>query len=144
MITYEAFCKMYQHINPHPTPGDFKNLKPGITKVPPTKHIAVSVGAVHQLMHMKPIHSDGLENINNLDWELFTVSYEGVIEGVNYYWGMFVEGIGAFNVMVVKEFTRELTQQERDTWSKKTLGMYGSHSGKLSYTFSSGVGGQLT
>ena len=139
MITYEQFCEMYPHITPHPKLGDFDNLKPGITKVLPVRHIAVSVGAAHQLMNMKPVHSEGLENFDGLDWELFTVNYEGTIDGVNYYWGMFVEGVGAFNVMVVKEFTRELTQKERDTWSKKTLGMYGSHSGKYSYSFPSGV-----
>lgn len=139
MTSYQDFCVKYQHINPHPSCGDFKNLKPWITKVSPARHIAVSVGAVHQLMHMKPIHSEGLERVNDLDWELFTVNYEGNIEGINYCWGMFVEGIGFFNVMVVKEFTRELTEQERKDWSKKTLGMYGSHSGELSYTFPSGV-----
>lgn len=111
-----------------------------VTPIDETKHIAVSLGATHKaLEYIEPIHSKDLERVDGLDWELFTAWYEGSINGVDYYWGMFVEGIGAINVMVVKAHTREITDTEREAWANKTLGMYGSHSGNLSYTMPSGV-----
>ncbi len=88
---------------------------------------------------MEPINSNDIEKVDGKDWELFSVSHEGEIDGVKYYWGMYVEGIGAFDVQVVQEHCRELSEAEREAWAKKRLGMYGSHSGKLSYTLPSGV-----
>lgn len=112
----------------------------GVTKLDKTKTILVSEGAAHKaIQFFEIINSDDIERVNDKDWELFTASYEGEIDGVKYYWGMFVEGIGAFNVQVVQEHCRDLTPEERAKWSKKTLGMYGSHSGKLSYTIPSPV-----
>lgn len=112
----------------------------GVSKIDGGRHIAVSVGSTHKSIDfMEPDHSKDLDHVDGLDWELFTASHEGTINGVDYIWGMYVEGIGAFNVQVVKAHTRDLTDAERAAWSKKTLGMYGSHSGKLSYTFPSGV-----
>ena len=55
-------------------------------------------------------------------------------KGRAWVWGMFVEGIGAFNVMVAAEHVRDLTDAERAYYSGRTMGMYGSHSGNLSYT----------
>jgi hypothetical protein len=51
---------------------------------------------------------------------------------------MFVEGLGFVDVMVPIENVRDLTQAEKAVFSNKIMGMYGSHSGKLSYTYSLG------
>ena len=112
----------------------------GVHKVEEHKHVLVSTGATHKTIDFfNPINSNDIEKIDGKDWELFSVSHEGEIDGVKYYWGMFVEGLGWFNVQVVQEHCRELLPQEREVWSKKTLGMYGSHSGNLSYTLPSGI-----
>lgn len=87
-----------------------------------------------------PVYGDcKLDKVDDVDWDLFHVNYVGNIEGVTYYWGMFVLGLGAFNVMVPVAWTRDLLPHEREAWSKRVLGMYGSHSGNLSYTLQSGV-----
>jgi hypothetical protein len=97
-------------------------------------------GACHKIMaYMKPIHSKHLDHTDGHDWELFRASHRGTIDGVEYLWGMFVEGLGMFNVMIPLELSRPITSDERAAWSKVRLGMYGSHSGNLSYTFNSGV-----
>ena len=99
-------------------------------------HVAVRTGAAHKAIpFMQPVHSAHLERIDGHDWELFGA---GLTDGV-YMWGMFVEGLGMMNVMVPIEFTRPLLAAEREAWSKVTLGMYGSHTGKHSYNFPSGV-----
>lgn len=87
---------------------------------------------------IKPLHSKGLEKIDDFDWELFHSSHRGTVNNVEYIWGSFVEGIGMFNVMVAMENARRLTPQEIETFSNKRYGMYGSHSGNLSYTFGLG------
>lgn len=97
-------------------------------------------GSCHKIMaYMQPFHSAHLERTDGHDWELFRASHRGTIDGVEYLWGMFVEGLGLFNVMVPVELSRSLTATEREAWSKVRLGMYGSHSGNLSYTLDSGV-----
>lgn len=97
-------------------------------------------GSAHKIMaYMEPMHSDHLERTDGHEWELFRASHRGIIDGVEYLWGMFVEGLGLFNVMVPVELARQLSEEERAAWSKVRLGMYGSHSGNLSYTFDSGV-----
>ena len=88
---------------------------------------------------MEAIHSEGLDHVEGRDWEMFRVSSEGTVAGHPYVWGVFVEGMGLFNVMVETRNTRELLDHERKVWSRKILGMYGSHTGNLSYTFPSGV-----
>lgn len=114
-------------------------LIPGVKKVT-YRHVAASIGATHKSVDfMEPRHEDGLERIDDLDWRIFGVSLEGTVDGVEYVWGMFVLGMGMFHVQIVKEHTRELTETERDAWSKKTLSMVGSHTGKTSYTMPSGV-----
>jgi hypothetical protein len=114
------------------------DLKPCV--VEKQGHVAVCTGSVHKgLGYIRPSPSAHLDRVANLDWELFSVSSIGVIDGQTYLWGMYVEGIGAFNVMVPKEFTRELLPHEREAWSKQRMGMYGSHSDKFSYTTGSGV-----
>ncbi|BAG41505.1 hypothetical protein [Ralstonia phage phiRSL1] len=103
------------------------------------EHYAVR-GACHKLLpYLTPCHSQYLEHTDGHDWELYRASHRGTVDGVEYLWGMFVEGLGMFNVMVPVELARPLTAAEREAWSKVKLGMYGSHSGKLSYTMPSGV-----
>lgn len=110
--------------------------KDDVRKIKGEWHIAVSVGSTHKAaLFMAPIHSRDLDHVDGLDWELFHVA----LEDDTYFWGSFVEGMGMFNVQVVKTHTRDLTAIEREIWSKKTLGMYGMNSGKLSYTLPSGV-----
>src|SRR6478735_10577978 len=138
-LVREEYLARWKWIDPTKGYPD-STLIEGVTPLAETTHIAVCIGATHKsLNYIEPIHSRDLERVAGLEWELFNAYYEGTINGVDYYWGMFVEGIGAFNVMVVKAHTREITDAERDAWSKKTLGMYGSHSGELSYTMPSGV-----
>lgn len=99
------------------------------------KYIAVRNEAAHKsIAFMKPIHSKGLEHIDGDDWELFHSDFTVKRDGKLFYYGMFVEGIGAINVMVAEENMRDLTPEEKKTFSGKTYGMYGSHSGNLSYT----------
>jgi len=106
---------------------------------PHSEHYAVRA-ACHKIMEfMDGIHSKHFEKVDGHDWELFHASHRGTIDGVEYLWGMFVEGMGLFNVMVPVELSRPLLPAEREAWSKMTLGMYGSHSGKHSFNFHSGV-----
>lgn len=102
-------------------------------------HYAVRTEAQHKMMQLTLIHSKHFEKVDGHDWELFHASHRGTVDGREFIWGMFVEGMGMFNVMVPVDHTRELTAAEREAWSKVTLGMYGSHTDKLSYTTSSGV-----
>lgn len=104
-----------------------------------SEHYAVR-GSCHKLLeHMESIHSEHLERVDGHEWELFHASHRGTIDGVEYLWGGFVEGLGMFHVMVPVELSRPLLPAEREAWSKVTLGMYGSHSGTLSYRMPSGV-----
>jgi hypothetical protein len=86
---------------------------------------------------MTPIHSTGLEHIDGHDWELFRTSDYGTIDGTRYYYGMYVEGIGAFNVMAAQENVRDLTEMEKKYFSNKVYGI-GSGFGDVSYTVSLG------
>lgn len=116
-----------------PTCGD-RDLLDGLFKDP--GYVAVRTYATHKSIKIfTPIHSQHLEHTEGCDWELFSLCYRGSVDGVDYVWGEYVEGMGAFHVMVPAQFTRELTAAEREAWSGQTMGMYGSHSGKLSYSF---------
>ncbi len=110
---------------------------PGVEKH--SHHYAVRTEAQHKTMQLTPIHSKHFEKVGGHDWELFHASHRGTVGGREFIWGMFVEGMGMFNVMVPVDHIRELTAAEREAWSKVTLGMYGSHTDKLSYTTGSGV-----
>ena len=101
------------------------------------KYAAVSGLAYHKLFPdgREVIHTKGLEHINNKDWELISIS----LESEKNYWGMFVEGLGFFNVMFPKDQVRELTKKEIEYLKGVQFGMFGSHSGKLSYTFNLGI-----
>lgn len=136
----QAFIDAHPHISPTDEKQPSNRFIPieGVTKVPHT-HVAVRTGAMHKTGFMKPIRSESLETIDGHEWELFSVNYIGMVKDQGYLWGMFVEGIGAFNVMVPIEHVRKLTAQEREAWSQKRLGMYGSHTGKQSGVFDSGV-----
>jgi hypothetical protein len=115
-------------------------LLPGITKR--YHHVAVHTAGSHKSMpFMEVCHSNHLDHVDDRDWKLFAINYEGSVGGRDYVWGMFVCGIGAFNVMVPLENVRELLPHEREAWSKQTLGMYSGFGGDLSYTLPSGVKG---
>ncbi|QDH83531.1 hypothetical protein [Achromobacter phage Motura] len=136
-LASEAFTAKYPWISPN-VEGDLGKYRPEVFER--HQHYAVRTGAAHKSMpFMMPIHSHGLERVDGYDWEIFSASHQGTIDGVEYIWGSFVEGIGAFHVMAPMEYVRELSQAERDTWSKVVLGMYGSHTGKHSYNLNSGV-----
>jgi hypothetical protein len=101
------------------------------------KYIAATGKAYHKLF---PEGRDVIHNISKNTpkkgkrWELATVSEESD----EFYWGMFVEGLGFFEVMFPKVNTRPLTEKEKKFWSGRRMGMFGSHSGNLSYTFDMG------
>lgn len=135
-MTKEEFVSRFPWIDPM-LDMDRLTYRPEVQKH--NEHYATR-GACHKIFtYMEPIHSKHLEKTDGHDWELFHASHRGTIDGVEYLWGMFVEGMGFFNVMVPVELSRPLTDAEREAWSKVTLGMYGSHSGNLSYTLPSGV-----
>lgn len=107
----------------------------GVVETTPS-YVAVRTGSSHKsLAWMEPIHSTGLEQIDGHEWELYVAQLRGVVNGREWVWGQFVEGLGMINVMVPVDFVRELTETEREYYSGRRMGMYGSHSGNLSYTF---------
>lgn len=99
-----------------------------------SRYAAVRGRCEHKSGKFDAIHTSGLEHIGNDDWELFTISQQDD----KHVWGMFVEGLGAFDIMVPLENVRDLTYTEKAEFSNKVMGMYGFHSGKLSYTYSLG------
>lgn len=132
----EEFLRRFKWVNPASDYGPL-TYRPEINEH--NRHYAVR-GACHRIVDcMEIVPSKHLEKVDGYDWELFHSSHRGIIEGVEYLWGGFVEGLGFFHVMVPMELARELTAEEREKWSKVTLGMYGFHSGNLSYTMESGV-----
>lgn len=107
----------------------------GVRKLEKARYVAVRGAGAHKSMAwMEACHSSGLERVDGFDWELFTADKEGEADGRSWLWGMFVEGIGAFNVMVPAEWVRDLTDAERDYYSGRRMGMYSGIGGPLSYT----------
>jgi hypothetical protein len=101
---------------------------------PASRYVAVRGQCEHKMGTLDAIYTSGLEPLFGDVWELFTVSKQDD----KHVWGMFVEGLGFVDVMVPIENVRDLTQAEKAVFSNKIMGMYGSHSGKLSYTYSLG------
>ena len=135
-MSKEEFLERFPWIDPM---ADLGRMKYRAEVKVHNEHYATR-GACHKIMsYMKPIQSKHLDRTDDHEWELFHASHRGTIDGVEYLWGMFVEGLGMFNVMVPVELSRPLTASEREAWSKVRLGMYGAHTGNLSYTFDSGV-----
>lgn len=97
-------------------------------------YVAVTGKTYHMTFNMTAVHTEGMEHIDGKDWELFATSEHDK----DFIWGMFVEGLGAVNVMVPVEQVRHLTEAERKTFTNRKMTMYGSHSGKPSYDFSLG------
>jgi len=141
--SYDEWKALIQKEMPYVSPyadGNFGGtfqLREGVSKY--NNHLAVKIAAHHKIGPMYPIHSRGLDHVDSFDWELFHASECGIVDGQEYVWGMFVEGIGAFAVMVPIEFTRELLPHEREHWSRVVLIMQGSHTGNVSGYFPSGV-----
>lgn len=79
----------------------------------------------------KAISNDGIQKIDNKDWEIFFVSHETK----NGYFCTPLEGLGLVDVFVYKEDIRPFTESELNFWSNKKMGMYGSHTGTLSRTY---------
>jgi hypothetical protein len=55
-------------------------------------------------------------------------------EDKNNYYGMWVTGLGAFDIQFPKSTTRELTEEERDFYSNKKV-IVGSIEGNPSYSY---------
>jgi hypothetical protein len=118
---------------PYRTLGE-QRWREGVTAVD-GQMIAVTGVAHHKTGPFDIVHSQNLEHIDGQDWELFSVSHKGNVDGRDLYWGSFIEGIGAFHNMVDKAQCRPLTDAEREQWSGQRMQMVGSHSGKVSYEF---------
>lgn len=102
--------------------------------------VAVTGEVVHKLMNWTAHHSNNLDHIDGKDWEIFNVTHRGFHHNKQYVWGMFLEGIGAFNVMVPIENVRNLLDGERQYWNGRPMVMVGSHTGKESYGFAAHLG----
>jgi hypothetical protein len=104
-----------------------------------SRYIAVKNAASHKSTpRMRVCHSKHFELIDNTEWEIFSTSLTGVVDGKRYYWGSFVEGLGFFHMMVAEENMRELTDSEKAAWSNARMSMSGWHSGNHAYDFSLG------
>lgn len=100
------------------------------------RFMLVKEGASHKSMAFYTIsHSNDIEKIDDHSWQIYRASLTGVVDGRRYFWGMFVEGLGMFHMMVAEENMRDLTSVEKRAWSKRGLAMVGSHSGEHSYSF---------
>lgn len=142
IAAFKAILPWISPTEPHPTEQYKEQPIKGVTELKNgyTFHVGVRNGGAHKTFAHMPVYGDcKLDKVNDVDWDLFHVNFIGNVKGRTYYWGSFVLGLGAFNVMVPVEWTRDLLPHEREAWSKKVLGMYGSHSGELSYTLGSGV-----
>lgn len=107
----------------------------GVWKLDKARYVAVRGAGAHKSMPwMEACHSSGLERVDGHSWELFTADKAGTVAGRDWLWGMFVEGIGAFNVMVPAAWSRDLTDAERAYYSGRRMGMYSGYGGDLSYT----------
>lgn len=123
---------------------EFKHIDPedcGAEKLYAT--VAVTGEVAHKLMNWTACHSRDLDHVDEKDWELFSVSHRGTHQGREYIWGMFLEGIGAFNVMVPIQNVRNITKTERAARTERPMQMVGSHTGKVSYGFSASIGPDL-
>lgn len=60
-----------------------------------------------------------------------------------YFYGMPFEGMGLVDCMIDKKDCRPFTQKELEAYKFVRMGMYGSHSGKLSYTFETSIDNDL-
>ncbi len=74
---------------------------------------------------IKAISNDGVEDIDNKDWEIFHINYETD----DCYYGIPMEGLGLCNCMIYKSDTRPFTKQELEKLQNITLGMFGSLTG---------------
>jgi hypothetical protein len=110
-------------------------LREGVEKVE-SRVFAFKIGVAHKAIPwMTPCHEKGMEKIDGFDWEPVHINLKGTIDGQDYFWGMPVLGLGLMNVMVPAAHLRPFTDKEKKFWSGRKLGMFGSHSGDLSYTF---------
>ena len=81
----------------------------------------------HKLGNFKAIANSDIEG----DWEIMRVSKETN----EAFYGMPVEGLGLVDCMILKKDCRAFKEQELKAWRERKMGMFGSHSGKLSYCY---------
>jgi hypothetical protein len=111
-------------------------LREGIVKH--DRYYAVSGKWSHKsISESDVIHCENMDHVDDKEWELFRASSCGMIDGKEYIWGMFVLGLGAFNVMIDVDQIREPNEAEKKRYSESSYGIYGSHSGKFSYSLPS-------
>ena len=65
------------------------------------------------------------------EWEIMRVSKETD----DCFYGMSIEGLGLIDCMILKKDCRAFKEEELKAWQNRTIGIYGSHSDKLSYCY---------
>lgn len=70
----------------------------------------------------------GAERIDNKEWDVFYVHYETK----DAYYGIPMLGMGLMDCMILKSDTRKFSELELQYFNGKTLGLKGSHTGKMS------------
>lgn len=75
----------------------------------------------------KAISNSGIEG----DYEIIAVNKETE----EAFYGTPLEGLGLIDCMVLKTDCRPFTDEELEYWSEKSIGIYGSNTGRLSYTY---------
>ena len=76
-----------------------------------------------------PVNAVANDNIEG-DWEIIHISKETN----NAFYGMPLEGLGLLDCMCLKTDCRPFNEKELKYWNgPHTFGMYGSHTGNLSY-----------
>lgn len=107
-------------------PDNFEHFDPKDEWKVKSRYVSVSGGLQHKTGPFDAIDTSIIDG-----GELFTVSHQNE----DYVWGMFVEGIGAFNMMCPIAQVRELTEDEIARVSGQRMVMVGSHTGKVSYEY---------
>ncbi len=93
----------------------------------------------HKIGEFNAIRNNDIEG----DWEIMKIDKETK----EAFYGMPVEGLGLVNCMILKEDCRAFKEQELNAWQNRIMGIFGSHSDKLSYCYKIEVkdllGGQI-
>lgn len=103
-------------------PKDYKEVRGFVLC---TKYVHMSVG------ELEAIPNHDIEG----DYEIMVVDKETE----KYFYGMPFEGMGLVDCMIDKKDCRPFTEKELEAYKFVRMGMYGSHSGKLSYTYNASI-----
>lgn len=134
-----AYLEKYPWIDPTKGYPD-DTLIEGVVEAPQRMYVLVSQGWTHKtIIFGKPITNRDIVKVNDLDWEIFHVYLIGHVKGRTYYWGMPLEGLGLMHCQFLADHCRDFLPAERELWANRRMGMYGSHTGNLSYTMPSGI-----